>query len=70
MDKVVDISGFQADMSADIYYEVIRIIGGKFLFLKDHLDRLKHSVKDSGLIFPGEGFIRESLKSLLDGKPF
>lgn len=68
--KAVDTSGYQAEMSTDIYYEVIRIIGGKVLFLDDHLDRLKHSIKDSGLIFPGKEFIRESLKSLLKENPF
>ena len=31
---------------------------------------LKRSLKDSGLIFPGEGFIRESLKSLIKENPF
>ena len=65
-----DVTSFQADMSAEIYYEVIRIIGGKFLFLKDHLERLGHSLKDSGLIFPGENSIRDSLKSLLKENHF
>jgi branched-chain amino acid aminotransferase len=57
-------------MSADIYYEVVRIIDGKFLFLDDHLDRLKRSTKESGLIFPHEVSIRESLKSLLKENQF
>lgn len=65
-----DVSTFQADMSADIYYEVVRIIGGRFLFLKDHLDRLGRSTKESGIIFPGETIIRESLKSLLKENHF
>lgn len=65
-----EVSGFQADMSADIYYEVIRIIGGKFLFLKDHLLRLRHSIQDTGLVFPGEDIIRESLKILLKENHF
>ena len=68
--NAVDISAFQADMSADIYYEVIRIIGGRFLFLNDHLERLRHSTLESGLKFPGEASIRECLKSLLKVNPF
>lgn len=65
-----DISGYEPDMSADIYYEVIRIIGGKFLFLDDHLLRLRHSIINTGLIFPGEDSIRESLKTLLKENHF
>ncbi len=68
--NTADISGFHPDMSADIYYEVIRIIGGKFLFLDDHMARLKHSTMDSGIIFPGKSEIRKSLKSLLKENPF
>ncbi|MFO7671044.1 MAG: aminotransferase class IV [Bacteroidales bacterium] len=64
-----DVSGYQPDMSADIYYEVIRIIEGKFLFLEDHLERLRHSTSKSGLVFPGGSYIRESLKSLLEENP-
>jgi len=65
-----DISGFHPDMSADIYYEVIRIIGRKFLFLDEHLDRLKHSTMDSEINFPGKSDIRKSLKFLLKENPF
>jgi branched-chain amino acid aminotransferase len=65
-----DVSGYQPDLSADIYYEVIRIIEGKFLFLEDHLERLRRSTAKSGLVFPGEPQIRESLKSLLNENPF
>ncbi len=68
--KAADLSAYQPDMSADIYYEVIRLIGGKFLFLDDHLKRLRHSSKDSGLIFPGEPSIRESLGCLLKENHF
>ena len=60
-----EVSGYQAEMSADIYYEVIRIIGRKFLFLDDHLERLKSSIKNTGLVFPGNKTICESLKALL-----
>mgnify|MGYP005619784853 CR=1 FL=1 len=41
---MADVPGFRPDMSADTYYEVVRLIDGRFLFLQDHLDRLKHSL--------------------------
>ncbi len=65
-----EVSAFHPDMSTDIYYEVIRIIGGKFLFLNDHLLRLRNSLRNSGLAFPGEDAIRESLKTLLKENHF
>ena len=68
--RSADVSGYNPDMSTDIYYEVVRIIGGKFLFLNDHLTRLRGSIKDSGLNFPGEPLILESLKTLLSDNPF
>lgn len=60
-----DVSDYHPDMSADIYYEIVRIIGRKFLFLDDHLERLRSSIRNSQLIFPGEPVILESLKALL-----
>ncbi len=60
-----DISGFIPDMSADIYYEVVRLIDGKFLFLQDHLDRLEHSLTGSGISFPGRELIMDHLGVLL-----
>jgi len=65
-----EVSGYQPEVSADIYYEVVRITGSKFLFLDDHLERLGSSLKDSGLIFPGEAVILESLKILLSENKF
>lgn len=60
-----DVTGFQPDMSADTYYEVVRLIDGKLLFLQDHLDRLKLSLSVSGPEYPGDGNIRKYLKLLL-----
>ncbi len=60
-----DVSGFYPDMSADVYYEVVRLIGGKILFLDDHLLRLKQTLDKSDLEYPGEAVIRESLRILL-----
>ncbi|MEN8156926.1 MAG: aminotransferase class IV [Bacteroidota bacterium] len=60
-----DVSDFQPDMSVDVYYEVVRLIGGKILFLDDHLQRLKRSLAQSGLEIPGEPAILKSLQTLL-----
>jgi branched-chain amino acid aminotransferase len=57
-------------MSADIYYEVIRLIDGLPLFLHDHLDRLRHSLSGSGLAFPGNKRILESLALLVRENSF
>jgi len=60
-----DVSDFNPDMSADIYYEVVRLIDGKALFLKDHLERFQRSLAGSGLQFPGKEVILENLSLLL-----
>jgi len=60
-----DVSGFVPDMSADIYYEVIRLIDGKLLFLSDHLERLRQSITGSGLAYPGNKRISENLGLLI-----
>ena len=59
-----DVSDYSFDMSADIYYEVVRLIDRKFVFLTDHLERLEHSLSDSGLEYPGSNVIRENLRLL------
>ena len=64
------VSDFIPDMSAEIYYEVIRMIGGKLLFLEDHLARLEHSLSGSGIPFPGKNRIRESLLLLKRNNAF
>jgi branched-chain amino acid aminotransferase len=61
-----DVSGFKPDMSVDIYYEVIRLIDGKFLFLPDHLRRLRISLAGSGIEFPGEDILQHHLGLLLE----
>jgi branched-chain amino acid aminotransferase len=62
--KSADAEGYAPDMSAEIYYEVIRMIDRKFLFLEDHLERLKNSVSGSGLEFPGNEVIKDHLRLL------
>lgn len=65
-----DASGKVPDMSADIYYEVIRLIDGKLLFLTDHLERLRQSIHGSGLHYPGKQTLIESLSLLIKENPF
>jgi branched-chain amino acid aminotransferase len=61
----VDASGSIPDMSADIYYEVVRLIDGKLLFLHDHLARLQQSITGSGIAYPGNKRIIENLGLLI-----
>ncbi|MEN8201510.1 MAG: aminotransferase class IV [Bacteroidota bacterium] len=65
-----DVSAFIHDMSADIFYEVVRLIDGKVLFLRDHLDRFQHSLADSGLQFPGSARITENISLLVHSNDF
>ena len=65
-----DASGFVPDMSADIYYEVIRLIDGKLLFLSDHLERLQQSVSGSGIDYPDNQTIIKSLGLLIHENSF
>jgi len=60
-----DVSDFLPDLSKDTYYEVVRLVEGKFLFLQDHLNRLKHSLSVSEIGYPGDRTIRHYLKILL-----
>lgn len=66
----LDVSGFKPDMSVDIYYEVVRLIEGKLLFLHDHLDRLNNSLSASGLSYPGRENVLENLKLLTENNSF
>jgi branched-chain amino acid aminotransferase len=61
----VDVSEFIPDVSTDIYYEVVRIMDGKVLFLDDHLIRLQKSISNTDLSFPGINRIIENLSLLL-----
>ena len=61
----VDASGSIPDMSADIYYEVVRLIDGKLLFLPDHLDRLQQSIWGSDIDYPGKEQIIKNLALLV-----
>jgi len=49
---------------------VLRLIDGRFLFLKDHLDRFRNSLSGSGLDYPGDPVIRENLRLLQECNDF
>ncbi len=66
----VDVSEFIPDMSADIYYEVVRLVDGKVLFLEDHLNRLRDSISGTGLHFPGSREIIKGLSVLILNNDF
>jgi len=66
----VDVSEFIPDMSAEIYYEVLRLLDGKVLFLEDHLNRLRDSISGTDMQFPGSGEIIESLSVLISNNDF
>lgn len=51
-------------ISTEVYYEVVRMIDGRFLFLEDHLQRLENSLNGTGIPFPGNEVIRKDLRSL------
>jgi branched-chain amino acid aminotransferase len=65
-----DMSGIVPDISADTYYEVVRLIEGKLLFLPEHLQRLQTSLSGSGIGCPDHQEIEESLRLLIAENPF
>lgn len=64
--QTADASGYAPDPSADLYYEVIRVIDGKYLFLEDHLERLQYSCKNRITGYPGNPYILSQLKQLIE----
>ena len=65
-----EVLDFTPGLSAEVYYEVVRMIDGKFLFLEDHLQRLENSLVASGLPTPGKETIRKSLRMLQQSNAF
>lgn len=64
--KIADASGYEPDPSATIFYEVIRVINGKFLFLEDHLERLQISCGNNISRFPSKDILKSHLQVLID----
>jgi branched-chain amino acid aminotransferase len=62
--------GFRTDPDAAIYYEVVRALDRKIYFLNDHLDRLQQSLQGSGLAYPGNDRIMETLRTLMLSNDF
>jgi branched-chain amino acid aminotransferase len=60
-----DVKDFVPDMSAQIYYEVVRVRDQKIYFLEDHLLRLEKSLDGSAYTYPGDEMILDSLKMVL-----
>ena len=54
-----------AERETDLYYEVVRLIGRKVLFLPEHLERLQASLSGSGLSYPGNEKVLAKLASLV-----
>jgi len=65
-----DASGFVPDMSADTYYEVVRLMDGKVLFLSDHLERFRRSLSGSSIDYPGNRQVIKTLGLLVKENPF
>ena len=65
-----DASGFVPDMSADTYYEVIRLVDGKVLFLPDHLERFRRSLSGSYIPYPGDQQVIETIRLLVTENRF
>jgi branched-chain amino acid aminotransferase len=63
--KPADAADFKPDLSADVYYEVVRLQSGKILFMDDHLERFNHTISESGLDYPGDHVVYENLRTLL-----
>jgi len=64
--KTADASGYEPDSSAVIFYEVIRVIDGSYLFLDDHLERLQVSCGDSISTYPTKDLICSNLDLLIE----
>lgn len=47
-------------------YEVIRVVSGKPLFLKEHLERLEMGCNHSGTTFPGFEKLKQRIKALIN----
>jgi branched-chain amino acid aminotransferase len=63
--KAATSKDFNPGESAILIYEVIRLLDGQFLFLEDHLMRLRNSCERSGINCPGKALLTGHLEKLL-----
>ncbi len=63
------ISDYVPDAAAGMYYEVIRLIGGKLLFAEDHLERLRSSCSQAAASCPDREMLFDHLQLLLQHSP-
>ena len=63
--KLADISAFNPERSAGLYYEVIRVMEGRPLFLEDHLARLESSCRKANVNLPELATIRNQIHHLI-----
>jgi branched-chain amino acid aminotransferase len=55
--------------NAETYYEVLRVVAGKPVFISEHIRRLEASMKLSGHAFPGFDYIRAGIYDYLQQQP-
>lgn len=63
--KVEELSARTPEPAGDTWYEVLRLIKGRLLFLPEHLDRLRSSMSGSGIDHPGDQNLRQDLGLLI-----
>ncbi len=64
--KLTDVSAYDPETSAGMFYEVIRVMKGRLLFLEDHIERLRSSCEQAGVTGPGNQLIREQVNHLVN----
>jgi branched-chain amino acid aminotransferase len=70
--QLCDCASFRMEMinAGKSIYEVIRIVGNRFLFLEDHLDRIFRSMELEGMVpWIGRKEMEEQLKRLIRENP-
>jgi len=67
--KVAAASEYRTGAAVPVYYEVIRVMKGNFLFLDDHLERLLLSCKKAKAECPDAESLKEGLRLLVSIEP-
>ena len=61
---------FDPGFPPEVYYEVVRVISKKILFLDDHLERFQKSVESGLLPYPGHNKVIAGLRLLLENNDY